>query len=74
MQEALSWIYSIYDLFLDFIFNEALIDEGISLGWILVCVIVFGILIRSFIVVPKGIAVSVERDDFNGGMRSSNRW
>lgn len=58
MQEALTWIYSIYDLFIDFIFNQAIIVEGVSFGWILVSIIVFGILIRGFLVVPRGIAVA----------------
>lgn len=54
MSQAIEFVYYIYQSMLDFLFNDAVIVQGVTLGWIMISVIVFGILVSSFIVVPKG--------------------
>lgn len=54
MTEAMTLVYYIFDKMIDFLFNDAQIVDGVSLGWICVSVVVFGILVNSFLVVPKG--------------------
>lgn len=70
MNQAIELVYYIYKSLLDFLFNEAAIVPGVTLGWIMISVIVFGILVSSFIVVPKGVfntSVKAVRESENHG-------
>lgn len=54
MNDAIEIVYYIYQKMIDFLFNTAVIMPGVSLGWIAISVVVFGILVNSFLVVPRG--------------------
>lgn len=53
MSEALELLFQIYFKFVDFIFDKAEIFNGVTLGWIALSVLVFGVLIRSLLAVPS---------------------
>lgn len=55
MSEALNYLYYIYDSFIDFVFNTMTISDNVSVGWIAIVVILFGIMIRSILNLPRGI-------------------
>lgn len=52
MQDALNYIYYIFDRGVSFVFNDMLIFTNISVGWIMISVIVFSILISSILNLP----------------------
>lgn len=53
MNEALTYLYQIYAGFVNLVFNTFEISNGVSIGWILVSVTVFGILINTILNIPK---------------------
>lgn len=54
MNEALNYLYYIYDKFLDLVFNQfALFGDNVTVGWIAISVIVFYVLIGSILNIPK---------------------
>lgn len=55
MAEALSYIYYIFDSFVDLLFNRLELFSNVSVGWILISISLFALLIRSVLNLPKGI-------------------
>lgn len=53
MNQALTYLYYIYDKFVNLIFNQLEIATNVSIGWILVAVIIFGMLIRNILNLPR---------------------
>lgn len=53
MSEALTYLYYIYDKFIVFVFDTMEIFEGVTVGWIVISLILFGLLIRSVLNVPR---------------------
>lgn len=53
MSEALNYIYYCYDKFINFIFNTCDLGNGITIGWILISVFVFNILISNILAIPN---------------------
>ena len=53
MGEAISLLFQIYSKFIDFIFDKAEILNGVTLGWIALSVLIFGVLIKSLMAVPS---------------------
>lgn len=60
MAQALGYIYDIYSGFLNLVFNVFAIESGVTVGWIIVSVIVFGLMINNILNLPKS-APSVRR-------------
>lgn len=60
MAQALVYIYDIYTAFLGLVFNVFVIDTGVSVGWIIIVVIIFGLMITNILNLPK-TAPSVRR-------------
>lgn len=61
MNEALNYIYYCYDKFINFIFNTCDFGNGITIGWIIISVFVFNILISNILAVPtksQGMSIS----------------
>lgn len=56
MNEALSNFYYIFQKAVDFIFNQANISENVSVGWIAVAIIIFSVLIRSILNLPRSMS------------------
>ena len=55
MSDAISIFYSIFDKIYNLIFNQAVIVEGVSVGWVFIVVLIFGILIRMLLNIPSGV-------------------
>lgn len=64
MSEAIEILYQIYFAFVDWIFNQANIVPGVSIGWIAVTVFIFSVLIHSLINIARaGQTVRIRKDD-----------
>lgn len=66
MNDAIEIFYYIFFKVYNLLFNSIQIAEGVSVGWVLVTVLVFGILIRSILNLPtgaKGANTSSKGDD-----------
>lgn len=57
MADALNYLYQIFDGFINMVFNDFELFSGVTVGWIAVSVIVFGILINSILNIPKGVQI-----------------
>lgn len=57
MSEALNVIYEIYTAFINLVFTSFDIGSGVTVGWVFVAVIVFGMLINSVLNLPRSISV-----------------
>lgn len=53
MSTALEYIYSILSGFANFLFNQAFLFSGVSLGLVIVCIWVMGIIIRNVVNLPS---------------------
>lgn len=53
MTQALQYLYYIYDKFIVFVFDTMEIVPNVTVGWILISIILFGLIIRSIINVPR---------------------
>lgn len=54
MSDAISVFYYVFNKIYNFLFNQAFIEEGVSIGWIFVTVVIFGLIIRSILNIPNG--------------------
>lgn len=63
MEQALEYLYMIYGNFVTMVFNDFALFQGVTVGWIAITVIVFGILINSILNIPKGIRIHGRRND-----------
>lgn len=70
MSDALNYLYLIYDDMLDLLFNSFYMFTGVSVGWVMVTVIIFAIVIRSIINVPRSMSFS-KLQGGNYGKRSN---
>lgn len=57
MAQALQYLYDIYSVFLDLIFNQFEITQNVTIGWILIVVIVFGLMITNIMNMPKSVNI-----------------
>lgn len=55
MAQALTYLYDIYSGFINMVFNDFELFENVTLGWIVIVVFVFGIMINSILNIPKGV-------------------
>lgn len=53
MTEAWNYIYLILQGFADFVFNKAFIQNGVSLGLVILCIWVMSVVIRNVINLPN---------------------
>lgn len=63
MSEALTYLYYIFDKFVDFVFNVMSIENGVTFGWIVISIFIFSILIRSVLNLPRGIRFRRHKDE-----------
>lgn len=71
MSDALSYLYMIFDDMLDLLFNRFYMFTGVSVGWVMVTVIIFAIVIRSIINVPRSMSFSSKTGGKDYGNRSN---
>lgn len=55
MSTALTYIYYIFNKCLTFVFSDMLIANNVSVGWIYISIIVFGVLVGSILNIPHRI-------------------
>lgn len=65
MADALNYLYQIFDGFINMVFNDFEIVNGVTVGWVAVSVIVFGILINSILNIPKGVQIGRQSNNRN---------
>lgn len=53
MSEALEYFYYFFDRCVDFFFNDLAFFDGVTFGWICVCVFVFGVLLHNVLALPR---------------------
>lgn len=53
MSEAINIVFYIFNKFINLLFNEIQILEGVYLGWVILVVIIFGIIFNSLLNIPK---------------------
>lgn len=64
MAEALQIFYQIYAMLVELFFNDIEIAANVTIGWVLVTVFIFSVLLRSLLNVPRASrSVRVERKD-----------
>ena len=63
MTNALTYFYYIFNSCLSFVFNDMLIASNVSVGWIAISVVVFGILMGSILNIPRRIGNFSRFDD-----------
>lgn len=61
MNEAINIVYYIFNKFIDFLFNQAYILDGVSLGWIIVICSIFTILFTGILNRPVGLIKANDR-------------
>lgn len=52
MQDAITLFYKILNILVSWIFSAEIVT-GVSIGWVFVCIVIFGLLIRNILNVPK---------------------
>lgn len=55
MSDAIEVFYYIFTKIYNFLFNEAVIQPGVSIGWIFVTVVIFGLIIGNILNMPSGL-------------------
>lgn len=71
MSDAITVFYYVFNKIYNFLFNQAIIETGVSVGWIFVTVVVFGLLIRSILNLPSGILSRKQAADRRASKESS---
>lgn len=62
MSTALGYIWYIFDKLINWFFNDTEMFTGVTLGWVIVVISVFYMLIRSLLNIPRGArSVSTSR-------------
>lgn len=65
MGDAVTLLFQIYSKFIEFIFDKFEILDGVTIGWIFVSILVFGVLIRSIMAIPSKFSNDIFRGDKN---------
>lgn len=66
MAQALTYLYQIYQGFITMVFTDFDIGGGVTIGWITISIMVFGILINSILNIPKGIRINGRSNNSRG--------
>lgn len=65
MSEALQYIYYIFDKLLNWIFNDAEFFPNVTVGWVIITILLFGMVIRSILNLPRNIKWSNNANSTN---------
>lgn len=71
MSDAITIFYYIFGKIYNFLFNQANIETGVSIGWIFVTVVIFGLLIRSILNLPSGLVSRKQAADRRAAKESN---
>lgn len=53
MNDAINIVFYIFNKFINLLFNEIQIVQGVYLGWIIIVVVIFGIIFNSLLNIPR---------------------
>lgn len=62
MADALNLFYLVFTNMIAFVFNDMLIQTGVSFGWVLVSCFVFGVLIYNIVNLPSKAPTTHSRE------------
>lgn len=65
MGEAVTLLFQIYSKFIEFVFDKLEILDGVTIGWVLVSILIFSVLIRSIMAIPSKFSNVIFRGDKN---------
>lgn len=71
MNDAVTVFFYVFNKIYNFLFNEAFIEENVSIGWIFVTVVIFGLIIRTVLNLPSGVASRKQAADRRDAKGSS---
>lgn len=60
MSEALGYIYYILDSMLNWLFEDAELFPNVTIGWVVITIILFSMVIRSILNIPRGFRGSIK--------------
>lgn len=69
MSQALTYIYDIYSAFITMVFDTFDIGNGVTIGWIMVAIIIFSLMINNILNLPRSapsVQVLANRGKKNG--------
>ena len=55
MTDALNYLYYLFDSLISWIFNDAEFFPNVTIGWVIITCILFGMVIKSILNIPRGI-------------------
>lgn len=55
MSTALTYLYTIFDRFIAFIFNDMNIVSGVSVGWVIISIFIISFVLSNLLIIPSGI-------------------
>lgn len=53
MTEALGYIYEIFDRFIQFVFNDMVLFSGVTFGWVIISLLIFGFVLSNLLTIPS---------------------
>ena len=56
MTDALNYLYIIFDNMTEFVFDDMVIFTGVTFGWVVVSVVLFSMLIKNILNLPRGMS------------------
>lgn len=63
MSQAINVVFYIFNKFINLLFNEIQIIDGVYLGWVIIVVIIFGIIFNSLLNIPKFGIMRRDKDE-----------
>lgn len=73
MSQALSFIRRFFTMMTEFVFQDMVFSGSsspVSVGWVIVCCIIFGMVVKSVLVLPQALGIS--GGSHNGHDRSND--
>lgn len=65
MSDAINIVFYIFNKYINLLFNEIQILDGVYLGWVILVVIIFGIIFNSLLNIPKFGIMSMDNKRSN---------
>lgn len=53
MTEALGYIYEIFDRFIEFVFDDMVLFSGVTFGWVIISLLIFGFVLSNLLTIPS---------------------
>lgn len=63
MSEALTYLYQIYSAFITLVFDTFELFANVTIGWVLVVIMLFGLMIGSILNLPRGVSFRGRNDN-----------